>query len=152
MNHIEILVGTMTGNATYASQEIELCLADDDTQITVTPMDDLSPAYFDSPAANKTFLILTATYGQGEVPDNAKPLFDALTSQKPDLSHVRYGIFGLGDRTYADTFNFGGKKFDDLMQSLGAQRIGERGTHDAASGELAEDAALAWTTEWLTLL
>jgi len=37
---------------------------------------------------------------------------------------VRYGVFGLGDRTYAETFNFGGKRFDELLAELGARRIG----------------------------
>ena len=68
------------------------------------------------------------------MPDNAKHLYDALCRDKPDLAHVRYGLFGLGDRTYAETFNFGGKRFDDVLTELGAKRIGERVKHDASSG------------------
>ena len=55
------------------------------------------------------------------MPDNAKKLYDALCSEKPDLTGVRYGVFGLGDRTYAETFNFGGKRFDDILSQLGAE-------------------------------
>ena len=64
---------------------------------------------------------------------------------------MRYGVFGLGDRTYAETFNFGGKRFDDLLAELGAQRIGERVQHDASSGVLPEEMAEEWGEGWLAL-
>jgi MioC protein len=60
-------------------------------------------------------------------------------------------VFGLGDRTYAETFNFGGKRFDDLLQELGAQRIGARVQHDASSGVLPEEMAVEWGEGWLAL-
>jgi MioC protein len=62
---------------------------------------------------------------------------------------VRYGVFGLGDRTYAETFNFGGKRFDDILASLGAERIGERYMNDASSGTLPEEIALEWAQQWV---
>jgi MioC protein len=58
-------------------------------------------------------------------------------------------VFGLGDRTYAETFNFGGKRFDELLAELGAQRIGARHMHDASSGVLPEETALEWCQDWL---
>jgi len=83
------------------------------------------------------------------VPDNARSLYEHLQSAKPDLSHIRYGVFGLGDRTYAETFNFGGKRFDEVLTQLGAKRIGERHMHDASSGILPEETALEWCQAWL---
>ena len=65
---------------------------------------------------------------------------------------MRYGVFGLGDRTYAETFNFGGKRFDDILAELGATRIGERHKHDASSGVLPEETALEWCQQWLAQL
>jgi len=100
-------------------------------------------------ARDGVFLIVTSTYGQGDVPDNAKGLYEELKAKRPDLSRVRYGVFGLGDRTYAETFNFGGKRFDELLAELGAERIGERHMHDASSGILPEETALEWCQEWL---
>ena len=41
----------------------------------------------------------------------------------PDLSHINYLLFGLGDMTYKDTFAQGVGKFDDLFFSLNAKRI-----------------------------
>lgn len=143
---IEILVGTMTGNAEMVAQEIELTYASSDTRITLTRMDDLTPDVFERDAV---FLICTSTYGSGDVPDNAQDFYDALRSRRPDLSHVRYGVLGLGDRTFQDTFNFGGRKFDSVLASLGARRIGARATIDAADGNLPEDVALPWMARWL---
>jgi len=83
------------------------------------------------------------------VPDNAKALYEALCTRKPDLAGVRYGVFGLGDRTYAETYNFGGKRFDEILQALGAERIGERYANDASSGTLPEEIAVEWAQSWV---
>jgi len=146
---ITILVGTMTGTAQLCAQEMELALDDGETQVETLLMDKLDAAVFQRPGV---FLVCTSTYGQGDVPDNARAFYEDLKAKRPDLSAVRYGVFGLGDRTYAETFNFGGKRFDELLTELGAQRIGERHKHDASSGILPEETALEWCQEWLRLV
>jgi len=143
---IHILVGTMTGTAQLCAQEMEIALDDGETQVSTLMMDQLDGTVF---RREGVFLICTSTYGQGDVPDNARALYEDLKAKRPDLSRVRYGVFGLGDRTYAETFNFGGKRFDELLADLGARRIGERHMHDASSGVLPEETALEWCREWL---
>ena len=143
---VTILVGTMTGTAQLCAQEMELALDDGETQVETLMMDNLDASVFSRPSV---FLICTSTYGQGDVPDNARALYEDLKQARPNLSQVRYGVFGLGDRTYAETFNFGGKRFDDLLTELGAKRIGERHMHDASSGVLPEETALEWCQQWL---
>jgi MioC protein len=143
---INILVGTMTGTAQLCAQEMELALDDDDVKVQTILMDGLDSSVF---SREGVFLVCTSTYGQGDVPDNARALYEDLKAKRPDLSRVRYGVFGLGDRTYAETFNFGGKKFDELLSELGAKRIGERHMHDASSGILPEETALEWCQDWL---
>jgi MioC protein len=145
---LTILVGTMTGTAQLVAQELQLTWEDVDTLVEVLLMDGLDAGVF---GREGVFLVCTSTYGQGDVPDNAKKLYDALCREKPDLAHVRYGLFGLGDRTYAETFNFGGKRFDEVLTELGARRIGERVKHDASSGVMPEDMALEWGPGWLAL-
>ena len=144
--HVTILVGTMTGTAQLCAQEMELALDDGDTEVQTLLMDKLDSSVFGRPGV---FLLCTSTYGQGDVPDNAKAFYEELKQKRPALTHVRYGVFGLGDRTYAETFNFGGKRFDDILSELGAERIGERHKHDASSGVLPEETALEWCREWL---
>ena len=143
---VTILVGTMTGTAQLCAQEMELALDDEETKVETVLMDNLDSSVF---AREGVFLVCTSTYGQGDVPDNARAFYEDLQKKRPDLSKVRYGVFGLGDRTYAETFNYGGKRFDDLLAELGAERIGERHMHDASSGVLPEETALEWCQQWL---
>ena len=143
---ITILVGTMTGTAQLCAQEMELALDDGETEVETLLMEKADASVFERPGV---FLICTSTYGQGDVPDNARALYEELKNRRPDLSRVRYGVFGLGDRTYAETFNFGGKRFDEILAELGAERIGERHMHDASSGILPEETALEWCQAWL---
>ncbi len=145
---VTLLVGTMTGTAQLVAQELELVWDDGEVQVETLLMDKLDASVF---KREGVFLIVTSTYGQGDVPDNAKGLYEDLKAKRPDLSRLRYGVFGLGDRTYAETFNFGGKRFDDILGELGARRIGERVQHDASSGVLPEEMAAEWGTGWLAL-
>ena len=143
---LNILVGTMTNTAQLVAQEIELTAGDDDTRIAVTYMDGLDAT---AVQPGNLYLICTSTYGQGDVPDNAKSLYDSLVASRPDLTGVRYGVIALGDRTYLQTFCYGGKKFDAILTGLGAQRIGEVCIHDASAGTLPEEVCIEWAQAWI---
>ncbi|HSV79116.1 MAG TPA: flavodoxin domain-containing protein [Ramlibacter sp.] len=144
---LKILVGTMTSTADYVAQAIQMDCADLVDAIEVQLMDGLDIGVFDE--ADVLYLICTSTYGSGDVPDNARQLYDSLDLQPRFLGHVRYGVIALGDRTYLQTFCFGGRKFDERLQDLGARRIGEVWCHDASAGTLPEELGTAWCREWL---
>jgi MioC protein len=146
---IKILVGTMTGTAELVADEISEVLVDKGAEAEIELMDDLDASVF---ADGGVFLICTSTYGQGDVPDNAHKFLESLQDQKPDLSAVRYGVFALGDMTYSQTFCFGGKQFDEALQSLGAKRVGEVMRHNASEGSLPEDDAAEWAVGWYDML
>lgn len=143
---LKILVGTMTSTADYVAQAIQMDCADLVDEIDIVMMDGKDISVFDEDAL---YLICTSTYGSGDVPDNARALYESLDAQPRFLGHVRYGVIALGDRTYAQTFCFGGKKFDERLQGLGAQRIGDLFIHDASSGTLPEQLGAEWCREWL---
>ena len=145
---LTILVGTMTGTAQLVAQELELALDGDEVHIKTVLMDGQDAQVF---SGGGLFLVCISTYGQGDVPDNARLLYESLRSARPSLANVQYGVIALGDRTYAETFCFGGRKFDTLLGELGARRIGEALIHDASTGTLPEEAALEWITPWLEL-
>ena len=145
---LTILVGTMTGTAQSVAQELELRLDDGDTRVRAVVMDDLDAGVF---AGGGLFLICTSTYGQGDVPDNAKKLYESLLARRPPLTAVRYGVIALGDRTYMDTFCNGGRRFDAILGELGAQRIGEILLHDASAGTMPEEVAADWVERWIGL-
>ena len=140
-----ILVGTMTGTAELVADEVKDILMAEGLPSEVLAMDKLAPAVFERPGR---FLICTSTYGQGDVPDNARNFFGALETARPDLGGIEYGVIALGDRTYAQTFCFGGKRFDRLLTSLGATRLGEVLLHDASAGTIPEEVAVDWVRRW----
>ncbi|MFA6310912.1 MAG: flavodoxin domain-containing protein [Sterolibacterium sp.] len=150
--HLTLLVGTMTGTAELVAEEIQTVLEADGHTAVIKLMDGLDAGVFqaDGPS-DGAYLIVTSTYGQGDVPDNTRALMDSLARNRPDLSKVRYGIFALGDRTYTETFCLGGKQFDAMLRDLGARRIGEILMHDASAGTMPEEVALEWIPGWLSL-
>jgi MioC protein len=147
MAKLKILVGTMTSTAEYVAQAIQMDCADLVDDIEVLAMDSLDTSAFDE--TDPLYLICTSTYGTGDVPDNARALYDSLDTAPKFLGHVRYGVIALGDSTYMQTFCFGGKKFDERLSGLGAQRVGEVWCHDASSGTMPETEGTVWCREWL---
>ena len=143
---VTILVGSMTGNAEFAAEDLQQLLGDEfGCSAQLLLMDGLDADVFKRP---HVFLICTSTYGEGDVPENAQALYGALCEQRPDLGGLRYAVFGLGDANYRDTFNFGGKRFDNILAALGAVRMAERAQHDAQSGVPAGDLARDWLRGW----
>jgi len=143
---LTILVGTMTGTAQLVAQELELTVDGEDVHVETRLMDGLDHAVLEP---GRLYLICTSTYGQGDVPDNAKKLYESLQASRPDLSGVRYGVIALGDRTYAETLCNGGKRFDRVLSELGAQRIGDILFHDASAGTMPEEVAAQWIGPWI---
>jgi MioC protein len=137
---ISILFGTETGNAEMLAEDIQTHL-EDDNDVTCRNLADVDPAEIDAEALA---VIVCSTYGDGELPASAQPFAEKLDASSPDLSNVRFAIFGLGDGEYADTFTHGSRKLAEKLRAKGAVQIGERSTHDASSGELPEDLALPW--------
>jgi MioC protein len=149
VNAVTILVGTMTGTAEIVAQDVRDVITAAGRAAEILQMDDLDPSVFDRPGV---FLFCCSTYGQGDVPDNAMKFYEALGQANPDLGHVRYGVFALGDRTYTDTFCHGGKRFDELMARLKATRLGDVMRHDASAGTVPETVAVEWIRTWLDAL
>jgi MioC protein len=146
VNAVTILVGTMTGTAELVANDMCDAITATGRAAEVLPMDELDASVFQRPGV---FVICSSTYGQGDVPDNAMKFYALLEQEAPDLAHIRYGVFAMGDRTYTDTFCHGGRRFDELLSRLGATRLGEVMRHDASSGTVPETVGLAWIQGWL---
>ena len=148
---LKILVGTMTSTAEYVAQAIQMDCVDLVSDIEIGMMDGLDITVFDADKSKDAiYLICTSTYGTGDVPDNARALYESMSAAPQFLGHIRYGVIALGDSTYMQTFCFGGKKFAERLLDLGAQRIGEVWCHDASSGTIPETEGVEWCRQWLT--
>jgi sulfite reductase (NADPH) flavoprotein alpha-component len=91
-------------------------------------------------AKEKNVLVITSTWGEGDMPDNAVGLWHGLNSNgtSPSLSGVNYAVLSLGDRNYGDTFCLAGKKFDQRLAELGANRLADRVDCDVDYDAVAE--------------
>jgi sulfite reductase (NADPH) flavoprotein alpha-component len=80
-------------------------------------------------AAEKTLLVITSTYGDGEPPDNAKALHGALqvaaSAGTRPLSALRFSVCSLGDTNYTQ-FCKCGEDFDVWLEKLGGTRSSTR--------------------------
>lgn len=140
MSAIKVLFGTESGNAELVADEIVATFTDAGVKADVVAMEDVDVTELPSTG---TIVVITSTYGEGELPATTAPFQEALHEARPDLSELRFAAFGLGDSTY-ETYNNAIEILVADLAQLGARQIGETGRHDAVSGEPFSDAAVTW--------
>ncbi len=145
---LHFLYATETGNAEMLCDDICDSL-DDEFETEVSSLADMTPGDLD---AGTFYIIVSSTYGSGDVPSAAAPFSDALEADKPDLKGVRFAIFGLGDMVFGETFAQGSQTLMEQMIACRAELIGERGIHDASGFDMPEDIGLPWFQGVLALL
>ena len=116
---LAILFGSQTGNAAGLAEKTAKMAADYGLIPTVYDMDGFDAATL---ANHKRTLIITSTWGEGEMPDNAESLWQTVNSNSPSLSGVNFSICAIGDTAY-DEFCKAGTDWDDKYESLGATRV-----------------------------
>lgn len=142
---IDVLIGTQTGNAELVAEDIVAGARARGLGGRAAALDDVTPEQL---AAMSHVVVVTSTYGEGEMPDNAGLFWEALQSDTaPRLEGVRYSVLGLGDRGY-DDFCQAAKLIDTRLEQLGATRLHERVDCDVDF----EEPAAEWTTAVLERL
>ncbi|ADE53374.1 sulfite reductase subunit alpha [Coraliomargarita akajimensis] len=117
---VTILYGSQTGTSEALSKQAAKQMKAANCEPKVLDMGDVS---LDELAALENVLIITSTYGEGEAPDNAMSLHEALMADSaPSMAGVKYSVLGLGDSSYPD-FCQCSKDFDSRLEALGAQRV-----------------------------
>ncbi len=121
---LTILWGSQTGTAESLAKQAAKTATAKGFAPTIVDMASATP---DTLAAHENVLLITSTYGDGEPPDNAKALYDAVRADgAPTLpSSLRYSICALGDTNY-EAFCQCGKDFDEAFAKLGATRVSDR--------------------------
>jgi flavodoxin len=141
---VGLFVATMTSTAEFCAEEITAALTAHGILSETKLMDQADPPML---RQYDYVVIVSSTYGHGDIPDNGQEMFEQLEASE-SLAGLRYAVFGLGDRTYAATFCEAGRKWDDLLEGKGASRFAPLVQHDASSGTLAEDEAGLWAAGW----
>lgn len=135
-----ILYGTETGTGELVADAIADVLAAD-FDPSIYDMTDFAAEDLDT---GDFLIVVCSTYGEGELPSGALPFADELDDVKPDLTGLRFAVFGMGDTVYDDTFNRGGEIMAEMLTGLGATEVGEHYRHDASSTEKPVAAAEGW--------
>jgi MioC protein len=148
MTEIQILFGTESGNAELVADDIAETFSNAGTDARVVAMEDFDVADL---ADLGTVVVVTSTYGEGELPATTAPFAEALLDAKPDLSRLRFASFGLGDSSY-ETYSNAIDILTKDLAGLGAQQIGDTGRHDAVSGDSFTDVAASWAKTIVDLL
>ncbi|KZM72062.1 flavodoxin family protein [Nocardia terpenica] len=137
---VVILFGTEMGTAERAAEAVADVLAASH-DVAVYDMSDFDADDLDT---RDFHILVCSTYGTGELPTGAEPFFAQLDDRLPDLSGLRFAVFGLGDIVYDTTFNRGGEICAEKFTALGAEQVGAHARHDASSSERPQDMAREW--------
>ncbi|MDZ7279675.1 sulfite reductase subunit alpha [Pantoea eucrina] len=120
---LHILYGSQTGNAEALAHTAAKAAR---AKGLVPVVQALGEVDLDVFATMRHVLIVTSTYGEGEMPDNAQLFWQALSaSTAPRLEQMHFAVLAIGDTGY-DGFCQAGKFFDMRLEQLGAKRVVDR--------------------------
>ncbi len=138
---ITVLYGTESGNSELIAEDLGAKLRETHDDVEVHDLQDFDPADL---TPERFTIVVCSTHGDGDLPNTAIPFAEVFDASPPDLTGVRYAMFGLGDTFYEDTYSQGSEHIDRRFAAQGAVRVGEYGRHDASSWDLGSDVALEW--------
>lgn len=143
--HATVLYGTQTGNSEELAERLVGLLRENGLGADLAALDDADP---DRLAAASHLLVISSTYGEGEMPDNAELFWEALSADAaPRLEHLHFSVLALGDSGY-EGFCRAGQIIDTRLEQLGAARLAPRVDCDVDF----EEPASAWLAEVVSRL
>ncbi len=136
-----VLYGTESGNSELIAEDLGAKLREEHDEVEVFDLQNFDPADL---TPERFVLVVCSTHGEGDPPNTALPFIEAFDAAPPELTGVRYAVFGLGDTFYEETYSQGSEHIDRRFTAQGAERVGGYGRHDASSWDLGSDVALEW--------
>lgn len=143
MAKIEILIGTTLGGSEYVADELAALLNEAGHEC-ITHLD---PS-LDSLDTSALWLLVSATHGAGDLPDNLQPFAKSLMLTMPDLSGVQFALCAIGDSSY-DTFCEGPEQLVQLLNDAGAKPFVDKIRIDVQADPVPEEPAIQWLQQWI---
>jgi homodimeric pyruvate:ferredoxin (flavodoxin) oxidoreductase len=143
---LSILYGSETGN----TQELAARFAGECQSrgyaVELAELNDLS---VEDLAGRKNVVLMIATCGEGQIPQNAVTLYEELGRAEPGcLSGVNFSIFALGDRAYRH-FCSAGTDYEEKLTALGATKVLDMGIGDDKDEDKFETGFSLWQPSWI---
>lgn len=142
---ITIVYGTQTGNSEAMAEEAAVAAKKYGMAPKVIDMGDIELEKF---AQTERILLVTSTYGEGEMPDNAQIIWEEINAKDaPKFENTFFSVLALGDTSY-DQFCEAGIQWDTRLAALGATRVTERVDCDVDY----EDLAMGWIEKVMPII
>ena len=118
-----VLYASQSGNAKKLAESLHQNLSQKGRTTALASVADFKPAKL---AEQQVILLVAATHGEGEPPDDAIDFLEFLRSNRaPKLKGVQHAVLSLGDSSY-EFFCQTGKDFDAALSQLGSTAFVER--------------------------
>ncbi|WP_025819959.1 flavodoxin [Shewanella marina] len=140
MQKINLVYGTVYGSAQYVAETFATEFAERNMEHQLWQPNELVGW---QPAEDELLIVVCATTGNGDLPDDILPWFTELKDKAPYLPNLQYALVGLGDSSYE---HFCGAiiQFEELLQELGAKPLYQTLKIDACETMEPEVDAKVW--------
>lgn len=143
MKTIHLITGSTLGGAEYVADHLNDVLSSQGFTVSLFNQATLSDIQ-----SAENLLVVTSTHGAGELPENIQPLFDDITTQKPDFSAMKFGVIGLGSSDY-DTFCNAVNIVTEILIASGATAVCEPLKIDVVNNFDHDGSAEEWLPSFL---
>ena len=140
---LEIIYATTSGNAETVANKLFEKSVEFGFRPNLGQMNDYTFSDF---SKLPNVAIITATWGEGDVPDMGLDFWEELKNTNTKLVNQRYGLIALGDRSH-ENFCGAGKKISKKLDELGSKKVIEKLECDGDT-EGTED----WSNKFLNIM